>query len=130
MPKNRSYKASSLAKEMVRGSVDDHYASIKSYIVELRKVDRKGRYEISLDDGAVFKGFYMGLSALRKGSKDSCRPLIGLDECSLKTFLGGTLLCAIGRDGNSGMFPIAWAIVQIKNEECGTWFLKCLLEDL
>ncbi|XP_057795097.1 uncharacterized protein LOC131011334 isoform X1 [Salvia miltiorrhiza] len=72
----------------------------------------------------------MGLSALRKGFKASCRPLIGLDGCFLKTYLGGILLCAIGKDGNNGMFPISWAIVEIENEDCWTWFLKCLLEDL
>ncbi|XP_057775249.1 uncharacterized protein LOC130994228 [Salvia miltiorrhiza] len=72
----------------------------------------------------------MGLSALRKGFKKSCRPVIGIDGCFLKTYLGSHLLCATGKDGNNGMFPIAWAVVEAENEVCWTWFLKCLLEDL
>jgi len=40
------------------------------------------------------------------------------------------LLCAIGRDGNNQMFPIAWAVVEAETEESWTWFLELLLKDL
>ncbi|XP_057784737.1 uncharacterized protein LOC131002270 [Salvia miltiorrhiza] len=128
--KDRLYKAKKIAQEMVRGSIDAHYASIRRYLAELRRCDRDGRFELLLGDGDVFKGLYVGFSSTMKGFKLSCRPLIGLDGCFLKTYLGGILLCATGKDGNNQMFPIAWAVVEIENEACWTWFLKCLLEDL
>lgn len=83
-----------------------------------------------LGEGAVFKGLYLGFSLLRKGFLSSCRKVVGLDSCFLKTYMGGVLLCAVGKDGNHEMYPIAWAIVEIENEECWTWFLKCFIEDL
>ncbi|XP_057793072.1 uncharacterized protein LOC131009677 [Salvia miltiorrhiza] len=111
--KDRVYKAKAIAIELLRGSVEEHYASLRRYIAELRKVDRGGRYELLLGDAAVFKGLYMGFSSLVKD-----------------LYLGGILMCAVGKDGNNQIFPIAWAIVEVENEQCWTWFLKCLIEDL
>ncbi|CAI9298902.1 unnamed protein product [Lactuca saligna] len=42
----------------------------------------------------------------------------------------GELLCAVGRDANNGIFPIAWAIVSVENKEIWKWFLETLSEDL
>ncbi|XP_057793275.1 uncharacterized protein LOC131009889 [Salvia miltiorrhiza] len=96
---------------------------------ENRRVDPEGRFELLLGEDHVFKGLYMGYSSLRKGFKAGCRPVVGLDGCHLKTYLGGILLCAIGKDGNNQIYPIAWATVEIENEQCWTWFMKCLVED-
>ncbi|XP_057775377.1 uncharacterized protein LOC130994346 [Salvia miltiorrhiza] len=130
VPKDRLYKARRMAQEMVRGSVDEHYAMIKNYVAELRRVDPEGRFELLLQPDNTFKALYIGLSALRKGFKASCRPVIGIDGCFLKTYLGGHLLCATGKDGNNGMFPLAWAAVEAENEACWTWFLETLFADL
>ncbi|XP_057811903.1 uncharacterized protein LOC131026151 [Salvia miltiorrhiza] len=130
LPKDRLYKAKFIAKELVRGTVEHYYGQLRRYIAELRRVDREGRFELLLGDNVVFRGLYMGFSSLIKGFKRSCRPLIGLDGCFLKTYLGGILLCAIGKDGNDQMYPIAWAVVEIENEENWSWFLKCLIEDM
>ncbi|GKA52061.1 60S ribosomal protein L34 [Tanacetum coccineum] len=42
----------------------------------------------------------------------------------------GELLTAMGRDGNNQMFPIAWAVVNIENNDNWQWFLACICEDL
>ncbi|XP_057793597.1 uncharacterized protein LOC131010184 [Salvia miltiorrhiza] len=94
------YKAKDKAIEQLRGSVEQHYAKLRSYILELLRVDREGRFELKLDVGAIFKGIYIGFSTLKKGFNVGCRRVIGLDGAFLKTYLGGVLLCAIGKDGN------------------------------
>ncbi|XP_042041451.1 uncharacterized protein LOC121786923 [Salvia splendens] len=85
--KNRLYKAKAIAVELLRGSTEEHYGLLKSYIAELRRVDKEGRFDLLLGKGDVFKGMYMGFSSLVNGFKMSCRPLIALDGCFLKTFL-------------------------------------------
>ncbi|XP_056172259.1 uncharacterized protein LOC115666485 isoform X1 [Syzygium oleosum] len=40
------------------------------------------------------------------------------------------LLCAVRRDGNNQMFPIAWAIAEVESEASWTWFLARLFIDL
>ncbi|XP_042029963.1 uncharacterized protein LOC121776875 [Salvia splendens] len=128
--KCRLYHSKRKAIDMLRGKVEAHYAKMRSYILELSKSDREGWFELHVDVGAVFKAVYIGFSGLRKGFKEGCRPVIGLDGAFLKTYLGGILLTAVGTDGNNQMYPIAWAVVEAENELCWTWFIKILIEEL
>ena len=79
---------------------------------------------------ATFQKFYVCFDALRKGFVESCRPIIGVDGCFLKHACGGQLLCAIGRDGNNYMYPIAWVVVDVENRSNWEWFLRLVGEDL
>ncbi|KAL3831093.1 hypothetical protein ACJIZ3_019895 [Penstemon smallii] len=81
-------------------------------------------------DPPIFERMYFSLAAMKFGFISGCRPLIGLDGCFLKTPHGGQLLCAVGRDGNDNLFPIALAVVPIENRETWTWFVSELLDDI
>ena len=61
---------------------------------------------------------------------NGCKPIIGLDGCFLKGSHGGRVLAVVGRDGNENMFPIAMAVVEAKNMDSWTWFLKSLIDDI
>ena len=126
----KCYRAKWRALEMLRGSISSHYTKLSSYKAELVRVDREGRFEFLLDEGQVFKAFFIGFSSLRKGFLKGCRPIIGFDGCFLKTFLGGALLSAVTKDANNQMYPICWAVVAGENEATWTWFLKLVLEEL
>ncbi|XP_062006062.1 uncharacterized protein LOC133723261 [Rosa rugosa] len=67
---------------------------------------------------------------LKKGWREGCRPCIRLDGCHLKSVHKGQLLSAMGIDGNNGIYPIAWAIVEAESRDTWTWFLEFLREDL
>ncbi|XP_057809025.1 uncharacterized protein LOC131023500 [Salvia miltiorrhiza] len=127
--RGRLYRAKAEALELLRGTVTHHYASLRPYILELMRADPEGRFEL-LTDGGVFKALYIGFSSLKKGFMEGCRWILGLDGCFLKTHLGGQLLSAIAKDGNDQMYPLAWAVVEVENEECWTWFLNILLQEL
>ena len=124
------YNAKRKIIELLTGSVEEHYAKLRSYVLELMRVDKEGRFEIDVGIGSVFNGIYIGFSGLRKGFMFGCRRVIGLDGAFLKTYLGGAILTAVGSDGNNQMFPIAWAVVQAENEVNWKWFLGILAEDL
>lgn len=59
--------------------------------------------------------FFFTYDALISGFLAGCRPIIGIDGCFLKAHFGGQLLCAVARDGNDNMFPIALAVVPVEN---------------
>lgn len=44
--------------------------------------------------------------------------------------INGELLCAIGRDGNNQMYPIAWVVAAKDNNEEWDWFIDLLCGDL
>jgi hypothetical protein len=49
---------------------------------------------------------------MKLGFKAGCRKVIGLDGCFCKGACQGELLCAIARDANNQMYPLAWAVVE------------------
>jgi len=60
-----------------------------------------------LKDGPNFHKMFVCLDACKKGMIARCRPMISLDGCRLKGPYGGQLLCAVCRDENDDMYPIA-----------------------
>ncbi|GJZ39851.1 splicing factor [Tanacetum coccineum] len=68
-------------------------------------------------------------SSMKEGWRGSCRRVIGLDGCFLKSTCRCELLTAMGRDANNQMFPMAWAVVSIENSKNWLWFLSNLSND-
>jgi len=56
--------------------------------------------------------------------------VIGLDGCFLKSYYGGLLLSAIGRDPNDQMLLIAFVVVEGEIKDSWKWFLELLIVDL
>ena len=69
-----------------------------------------------------FVRFYVCFNACKQGWMAGCQPIMGLDGCFLKGVCKGQLLCAIGKDSNNQMYPIAWAIVVVENKRIGASF--------
>ncbi|CAN1139395.1 hypothetical protein LINPERPRIM_LOCUS24079 [Linum perenne] len=73
---------------------------------------------------------YCCLGACKEGFLAGCRKVIGIDGCFLKTVYRGQLLSAVALDANNGIFPIAYAVVGVENEDNWSWFLNTLSHDL
>ncbi|XP_074375311.1 uncharacterized protein LOC141717097 [Apium graveolens] len=73
---------------------------------------------------------YVCLGPLKKAFFESCRKIVGLDGCHLKGPYGGQLLAAVGIDASEGMYPVAWAVVEVENTDSWTWFLQFLCQDI
>ncbi|XP_057444916.1 uncharacterized protein LOC130737170 [Lotus japonicus] len=86
--------------------------------------------EPRINKNPEFKRFFVCLDAMKKGFVRGCRPWFGIDGCHLKGPYGGVLLSAMAVDGNKGMFPIAFAIVEIECKESWMFFLSLLNDAL
>nr|KAJ0213175.1 hypothetical protein LSAT_V11C400215600 [Lactuca sativa] len=82
------------------------------------------------DGKNYYSKFYVCFDALKKGWKEGCRKIIGLDGCFLKGICKGELLCDVGRDANNGIYHIAWVVVCVKNKENWRWVLDLRIDDL
>ncbi|KAL0014690.1 hypothetical protein SO802_001759 [Lithocarpus litseifolius] len=65
-------------------------------------------------------------------ARDIARGMVKEDFCEqyTKGVVAGQLLVAMGIDGNDGMYPIAYAIVEVENKEIWTWFVENLIGDI
>jgi transposase-like protein len=81
-------------------------------------------------DQNIIQSFYVCFNALKQGFKAGCRKVIGLDGCFFKGVVKGELLCAIARDANNQMYPLAWVVVEQETNETWKWFIGLLIKDL
>ncbi|KAL2900434.1 Nascent polypeptide-associated complex subunit alpha muscle-specific form [Bienertia sinuspersici] len=133
--KDFAYKVKYYAHRLLHGSMKDHYHKVGNYLEALKKASPGTDMELisDLKEGnphPIFQRMYMCFEGLKHGWKEGCRPIICVDACFLKTFLGGQLLSAVGRDANDQMYPIAWAIVEGENNLSWEWFFKKLQSSL
>ena len=126
---DQCYKAKRMAFKMIHGVEEKQYERLWDYATAIRKWNVGSTVKIQTVNN-VFERMYVCLDACKRGFLAGCRPLIGIDGCHLKGTTGGQLLVAVGKDGNDNIFPIAYAIVEIKNKSSWTWFLQCLLDDI
>ena len=87
--------------------------------------------KLDLDEPQLtFMRFYVCFDACKKGFSTGYRRVIGLDGCFFKGATNGELLCAIGKDANNQMYPIAWAYVELETHDSWYWFIGLLQKDL
>ncbi|XP_059624678.1 uncharacterized protein LOC132267545 [Cornus florida] len=75
-----------------------------------------------------FQRVFICYAAMRKGFKEGCRPLIGVDGCFLKGPYGGHLLSVVSIYGNEQMFPVAFAVVESETRDSWNWFMSELMD--
>ncbi|XP_062103599.1 uncharacterized protein LOC133814685 [Humulus lupulus] len=127
------YRAKTKARKMLEGSVKEKYAILDDYCKRLLATNPGSTVKLKTDlvnGRRTFQRIYICLKACRDGWLGGCRPLIGLDGYFLKGYCRGTLLAAVGIDGNNSMFPIAYCVAEKENTEVWTWFLELLKDDL
>ena len=112
------------------------FNQLEAYADHVKRTNPGSSCEIDLDkeklkEGKrVFKRMFICFDALKKGWKEGCRPLIGLDGSFLKGHVKGEVLVAVGKDASNQIFPIAWAVVDKENKVNWKWFLQWLVKEL
>ncbi|XP_074314930.1 uncharacterized protein LOC141651104 [Silene latifolia] len=115
--------------------VERQYDSLRTYMYEMKRSNVGTSVFLSLKScilGCIpqFHMIYINFAAVRHNFLQGCRRVLGLDGAFLKGYCKGEILCAVARDENNQMFPVAWAIVEIESKESWAWFLGHLIQDL
>ncbi|XP_074298003.1 uncharacterized protein LOC141628802 [Silene latifolia] len=130
----KCWLARSRVKQMIYGNDKDQYAKVWEYASAIQKYNPGSSSFVvcgGIDRPPVyFKRMYICLHACKKGFKEGCRPIIGIDGCHLKGVFPGMCLVAVGKDGNNNIYPVAWAVVEVENTEAWRWFLELLNHDI
>lgn len=118
-------RAKSIVMKKAMDATKGQYQKLYNYQKELLRSNPGSTVVVNREvdmDPPVFKRIYICLDACKRGFISGCRKVIGLDGCFFKGATNGKLLCAIGRDANNQIYPVAWAVVHKENNEEGIGF--------
>lgn len=126
-------RAKSIVMQKVLDSKKGEYGRVFDYQMELLRSNPGSTVVVKLHPDtpeAVFHRMYICLDACKRGFLAGCRKVIGLDGCFFKGPTNGELICAMGRDANNQMYPIAWAVVEKETNESWDWFCGIFFKDI
>ncbi|KAL0373872.1 UNVERIFIED_CONTAM: hypothetical protein Sradi_3302900 [Sesamum radiatum] len=122
LPNMKLYRAKKMTIDIIEGGHASSYGLLSAYAKMVEKTNLDSLLKLQYHTNAegiesvpgtlTFKRIFIGLDALKHGFLHGCNPFLGLDGCHLKGPYGGVLLAAIDLDGNNGLFPMAYAVVE------------------
>ncbi|KAL6495782.1 hypothetical protein OROGR_030345 [Orobanche gracilis] len=124
-----SYKQAWRGKERImaamRGSFQEGYRLLPQYCEQVKRTNPGSIASVYGDPtDNCFQRLFISFQASIYGFLNACRPLLGLDRTYLKSKYLGTLLLATGFDGDGGLFPLAFGVVDEENDDNWMWFLS------
>lgn len=126
-------RAKSIVMQKILDATKGQYQRLFDYQLELLRSNPGSTVIVKLDpneEKPIFQRMYICLAACKLGFQAGCRRVVGLDGCFFKGATHGELLCAVGRDGNNQMYPIAWAVVEKENNDSWDWICDILFRDI
>ncbi|XP_043721116.1 uncharacterized protein LOC122668643 [Telopea speciosissima] len=140
----RLYRAKWRAREEFEGSHVKSYKKVEKYGEMVREKNKENAYVIQYQNGCKsgyeiggvpvvlpqFKHLFICFDACKQGFLKGCRPFLGLDGCHLKGAFGGVLVATVSVEGNNGIFPVAYGVVQSEDKDSWLFFFYHLRETL
>ncbi|XP_024016346.1 uncharacterized protein LOC112089821 [Eutrema salsugineum] len=122
-----SYRALMYAQECVRGSLEDGYSRLPSYLRLIAEANPGTITALERDSQNRFKYLFLAFRASIAGFQ-YLRRVIVVDGCHLTGKYEGTLLVTTTQDSNFQIFPLAFGIVDSENDHAWEWFFRKLRE--
>lgn len=114
------------AREHIQGPCKEAYDKLSGYCEKIKETNPGSITNLVIGDDKRFQCIFISFHASINGFLKGCRPLIFLEAASLKSKHQEVLLTATALDGDDGFFPIAFAIVDVENDDKWNWFLEKL----
>ncbi|KAL7119200.1 hypothetical protein ACP275_02G049100 [Erythranthe tilingii] len=131
IPYKQAWRAKERGLQSIYGSSEEGYFLLPLYCEQIKKNNPKSVAEVFTSGSdnrfqRVFISFYASI----KGFLNGCLPIIGLGGIQLKSKYLGTLLSATSFDGDGGLFPLAFGVVDVESDKSWMWFLSELRKAL
>uniref|UniRef100_A0A2N9F741 SWIM-type domain-containing protein n=1 Tax=Fagus sylvatica TaxID=28930 RepID=A0A2N9F741_FAGSY len=114
------------AREQLQGSYKEAYNQLPELCEKMLEANAGSFVKLCTAEDKRFQRLFLSFHASIYGFENGCRPLLFLDTTSLKSKYHEILLTATALDGDDGIFPVAFAIVDAENDDNWQWFLEQL----
>lgn len=128
MKKSSLYNMKNVCINEIFGGHDKSYGLLPSYVKIIHETNPESTAFCGYNDigdprrSLQFSSIFISFAAQTKGFVGGCRSLIGVEGTHLKGSFRGILLSAIAMDGNNEIFPLAYVVVSIENEDNWSYF--------
>ncbi|KAL7161730.1 hypothetical protein ACSBR2_042242 [Camellia fascicularis] len=126
-----SYRVAWLEVDKARGGLFGDFVSsfhqLRWYLETGMRTNPGSVFELDVDESSgCFRRLFVAFHGCLYGFQ-FCRPLLFVDGTFLKGRYKGHLLAPTSKNGNQGLFPLAFAIFDAENQDNWMWFLSQLL---
>ncbi|XP_015576618.2 uncharacterized protein LOC107261486 [Ricinus communis] len=131
IPYKQAWRAKERGLAAIYGSSEEGYCLLPSYCEQLKRTNPGSIAEVfTTGSDNRFQRLFVSFYASIYGFLNGCLPIIGLGGIQLKSKYLGTLLVATSFDGDGGLFPLAFGVLDVENDESWMWFLSELQKAL
>ncbi|KAK2646065.1 hypothetical protein Ddye_021260 [Dipteronia dyeriana] len=121
---SQAWRAKEIAREQLQGSYKEAYTLLPYFCEKIKETNPGSVVTFTTKDDSSFHRLFVSFHASISGFQQGCRPLLFLDSTPLNSKYQGTLLAATAADGDDGIFPVGFAVVDAETEENWHWFLQ------
>lgn len=119
----QAWRGKEIAKELLQGSYKEAYGQLPLFCEKIVETNPGSFATFTTKEDSSFHGLFVSFHASLFGFHQGCRPLLFLDTLLLKAKYQGALLAATAADGDEGVFPVAFAVVDAETDNNWHWFL-------
>lgn len=125
IPYKQAWRAKERGLQAIYGSFEQGYYLLPAFCDQIKKTNPGSVAEVfTTGPDCRFHRLFISFYASIYGFVNGCLPIIGLGRVQLKSKYLGTLLSATSFDADGGLFPLAFGVVDMENDESWTWFLS------
>ncbi|XP_019464759.1 PREDICTED: uncharacterized protein LOC109363046 [Lupinus angustifolius] len=121
---SQAWRAKEIAREQLQGSYKEAYTQLPFFCERIKETNPGSIATFTTKEDSSFHRLFVSFHASISGFLQGCRPLLFLDRIPLNSKYQGDLLAATAMDGNDGIFPVAFAVVDVDTEDNWHWFLQ------
>lgn len=120
---SQAWRGIETAREELQGSCKESYNRLPWLCRKIKETNPGSVVTLVTRDDSSFHRLFVAFHASIYGFQNGCRPLIFLDAVSPNSKYQSELITATALDGDDGVFPVAFAVVDVLNEDNWHWFL-------